>query len=303
MNWLYAHGKACRQALARLAVLPVNTLLAALAIGIALALPAGGYLLLGQIGALGAPVGQDGKHAALTPQLTLFFHVDAPRSAVDAVDRRLRALPEVRTTQLLTREETLQRMQATAGLGDVLEALPRNPFPDALIVTPATDAPAALDSLAAQARQWPEVEQVHVDANWAQRLAALLHLAHTGLQVLAVLLGLGLVTITFNTIRLQLLTRRSEIELSQLLGATDAFIRRPFLWYGSLLGLFGGCVAWLIVAAMVFWLRLPLGEMAALYGFQLTLGLLGPDDSAVLLGSAAALGWLGAVLSLRQYLR
>lgn len=296
MNWLRLHWKACQLALARLFAAPLNTLLSVLGIGIALALPAGGQLLLTHVTALT-------QSAPTTPQLTIFLSVDADRKAALGLEERLKALPEAGKTHLLAREETLARMKKAEGLADVIAALPKNPFPDAIVVTPADELPATLEGLATAVRKWPQVEHVQVDADWARRLSALVRLAKTGVLLLATLLGIGLVTITFNTIRLQVLTRQAEVEVSRLLGATDAFIRRPFLWYGALLGLLGGCAAWLIVVGATLWLRLPVAELAQLYGFELMLALPGAADSSILLGAAMLLGWLGATLSMRQHLR
>jgi cell division transport system permease protein len=296
MNWPRSHWNACRLALRRLAGAPLNTLLSVLGIGIALALPAGGHLLIGQIAGLS-------QGAAATPQLTVFMAIDAERKAALAIETRLKERAEVARTQLLAREDTLARMKTAEGLADVIAALPRNPFPDAVVVTPADDSPAAMESLAAEARKWPQVEHVQIDADWARRLAALLKLARTGVWLLAGLLGIGLVTITFNTIRLQVLTREAEIEVSQLLGATDAFIARPFHWYGAWLGLLGGVAAWLIVGGALLWLAAPVAELARLYGLALQLAPPGPAASALLLGAAALLGWLGAALSVRRHLR
>ncbi|MDP1525436.1 MAG: permease-like cell division protein FtsX [Rhodocyclaceae bacterium] len=295
MNWLRNQWQACRLALSRLATAPVNTLLSVLGIGIALALPAGGHLLLDHVAALG-------RGAAAAPQLTVFMSVEAERKAALDIEARLLGRPDVAQTELLEREATLKRMKASDGLADVIGALPKNPFPDAIVVTLADESPAALESLAAEARKWPRVEQVQIDADWAHRLAAFVRLARTGVLLLATLLGLGLITITFNTIRLQVLTRQTEVEVSRLLGATDAFIRRPFLWYGALLGLLGGIVGWLIVAGATLWLRLPVAELAQLYGLELLLTLPSAKSTGVLLGAAAGLGWLGAALSMRQQL-
>jgi cell division transport system permease protein len=296
MSWLASHGKAIRLAVARLAAAPLNTLLSVLGIGIALALPAGGQSLLDHVAALG-------RGAAATPQLTVFLAANAERKEALEIEARLKARAEVARTEFLEREATLARIKKSDGLGDAVDALPKNPFPDAIVVTTTDDNPAALEGLAAEARKWPRVEHVQVDADWARRLAAFVRLARTGVLLLATLLGLGLVTITFNTIRLQVLTRQAEVEVSRLLGATDAFIRRPFLWYGTLLGLLGGAAAWLIVAGATLWLRLPVAELAQLYGLDLMLALPAATASAALLGAAAFLGWLGAALSMRQHLR
>jgi cell division transport system permease protein len=296
MNWLRTHWNACQLAFARLTTAPLNTLLSVLGIGIALALPAGGQLLLTHVAALTQGV-------SATPQLTVFLAVDVERKTTQAIEARLKGLQEVTKTQMLAREDTLKRMKSVEGLADVIAALPNNPFPDAIVVTPEDDVPATIERLATTVRQWPQVEHVQMDADWARRLHALIRLAKTGVLLLATLLSIGLVTITFNTIRLQVLTRQAEVEVSRLLGATDAFIRRPFLWYGGLLGLLGGGTAWLIVAAATLWLRLPVAELAQLYGLDLMLALPTAADSAQLLGAAALLGWLGAALSMRQHLR
>jgi cell division transport system permease protein len=119
--------------------------------------------------------------------------------------------------------------------------------------------------------------------------------------LLMLLLGAGLVAVTFNTIRLQVLSGRAEIEVSRLLGATDAFIRRPFQYHGALLGLLGGLVAWLLVAGTTLWLAAPVTEVASLYRSGFVLQPLSATDSLALLAGAAALGWLGASLSVRQH--
>lgn len=300
MNWLTVQRRALLLALRRLAAAPLNTLLSILGIGIVLALPAGGYVLLGHV----AKLAQGGSSA--TPQLTVFLAGDTERRAAQVVEARLKALPEVGKTQFLAREDTLARMKSTSGLADVIGALPKNPFPDAIVVTPATDAPAAIDALAAMlrnAREWREIEHVQVDADWARRLAAFARLAKTGVLLLGGLLGIGLLAIVFNTIRLQALTRRDEVEVSRLLGATDGFIRRPFLWHGGLLGFAGGMVAWLIVAGTMLWLRLPVAELASLYGIDLLLALPGLPETSALFGAATLLGWLGAWLSIGQHLK
>lgn len=302
MKWIVAQRRAFLLALRRLAATPLNTLLSMLGIGIALALPAAGYVLLGHVTTLAQ--GSTGFKA--TPQLTVFLPVDAERKAALDIEAKLKADPAVAATQLLAREDTLARMKSSGSLADAIAVLPKNPFPDAIVITPADDTPAAIDALAAtlrNAREWRGIEHVQVDADWARRLAAFIRLAKTGVLLLASLLGVGLLAIVFNTIRLQALTRRDEVEVSRLLGATDGFIRRPFLWHGTLLGLAGGLFAWLIVATAILWLRLPLAELASLYGIDLMLALPGPQASALLFGTAAALGWLGAALSIGQHLK
>lgn len=294
-RWFAAHRKAARQALQRLFAAPLTMLLSVLGIGIALALPAGGQLLLDRIAALG-------RGAATTPQLTVFLALDGERTLALAVEKQLGERGDVAQTRLLAREDTLARMKRDAGLADVIGAMPRNPFPDAIVVTPKDESPDAIEKLAAEARQWRGVEHVQIDSDWALRLAAFVRLARTGLLLLAVLLGIGLVAITFSTIRLQVLTRQAEIEVSRLLGATDAFIRRPFLYFGLTQGLLGGIAAWLIVSGSVLLLNHHLGDLASVYASEFSLLSLSVADSATLLGFSAYLGWLGAWFSVSQHL-
>lgn len=295
MTWLHHHRDAFLLALRRLAATPLNTVLSLLAIGIALALPAGGQMLVGN--AL-----QLAKNAAPTPQISVFMAFEATRQNAADVEARLRKHPGIQALRFVPREETLNRMKTAEGLGDVIEVLPKNPFPDAFVVDPRDDAPAAMESLAQELKKLPHVEHVQLDSAWVRRLDALLKLGRTGVMLLAVLLGVGLVSITFNTIRLQMLTQRAEIDVSRLLGATDGYIRRPFLYLGTLQGLLGGMAAWAIVWIATAWLRTPIGELAQLYNLNFALHPLGGADSATLLGLAAALGWGGAALSLRQHL-
>lgn len=294
--WLAQHRKALRWALHRLTVTPLNTLLSLLAIGIAMALPAGGQMLLGN--AL-----QFARSANATPQVSLFMQIDAERKASNGIAARLAKHPGVRETHFISREEALKRMQADASLAEVIAALPKNPFPDAFVITPQSDRPEALEQLRDELKTWPNVEHVQLDSAWVRRLDALLRFGRTAVTLLATLLGVGLVAITFTTIRLQILTQRAEIEVSRLLGATDGFIRRPFYYFGVMQGLAGGIVAWLIVFGITALLATPVADIAAIYNTTLSLHSLSTEDSLILLALAAILGWLGSALSLGRYLR
>lgn len=295
-TWLAQHGDAARLAVRRLTAAPVNSLLSVLAIGVALALPAGGQMLLANAIHLAGTTSS-------VPRISIFMASGAERRAAGDIEARLEKYGGVKHVLFLPREETLARMKTNPALRDVIEVLPANPFPDAFVVTATEDRPEAMEKLAVEFRQWPKVEHVQLDSAWVRRLDALLKLGRTAVILLGALLGTGLIAITFSIIRMQALTHRAEIEVSQLLGATDGFIRRPFLYYGVLLALGGGLVAWQLVAAAALWLRAPLGELAKLYDLTLILQPLGQLDSALLLGFAAGLGWLGAMISLRQHFK
>jgi len=294
--WLLNHRNAIVLALRRLTVAPLNSLLSTLAIGIALALPAGGELLLANAAKLSAGM-------AAPAQISVFMDLQADQRTVAETDKQLRQHAGVKTVRFVSRQETLARMRAKEGLAEVIDMLPTNPFPDAFIVGPGDDQPQAMEALAAELRRLRHVEHVQLDSAWIRRLDAAMRLARMLVASLAGLLGLGLVAIAFNTIRLQIVSGRAEIEVSRLLGATDGYIGRPFQYFGFLQGLAGGAAAWLMVTGIAWWLHAPVADLAQAYGMEFILQPLAASDSAVLLAVAAALGWLGATLSLRQYLR
>lgn len=295
-GWLLHHRQAAEQALRRLAATPLNTLLGALVLGIALALPAGGEMMLANFQRLA-------QRIAATPQISVFMTLDAGKKDVAEIESLLRKHPQTQKVRLVPREETLRRLKESEGLGEIIESLSRNPFPDAFVVVPGDEAPEALEAMRAEFVKYPKVEHVQLDSAWVKKLDAFLHLTRLTVTLLAAVLGVALVAVTFNTIRLQILTQEAEIEVSRLLGATDAFIRRPFYYFGALQGLAGGLVAWGAVLVATLLLRGPVADLAALYGVEFALHILPLSDSALLFGLAALLGWAGAWLSLSRHLR
>jgi cell division transport system permease protein len=287
MGWLRQHRQAFRSALRRIGVLN------ALVIGIAVSLPAGGYALLESLRAVSGRV-------TLEPQISVFLRPEAKRADAEALGRTLRANPRIVKVRFVAREETLKELGAIDGMSEVIASLGRNPLPDAFVVTTREE---ALEPVAAELSRLPGVAHVQADALWARRLAALERLGRLGIALLAVLLGSGLVAVTFNTIRLQILTRREEIEVSKLIGATDGFIRRPFYWFGLLQGLAGGALALGIVAVLLTMLNSEVRPLAESYGSGFRFGFLSAEGVAAVLALAAALGWLGAHLSVSRHLR
>lgn len=293
-NWLYLHGRAFAQAIRRLASQPLGTLLSALVVGIALSLPAAGYLLLDNVASLARGVSG-------SPEISLFLTRDAAQGDVDAIEQRLRGDALLAGYRYVPKDEALRELERS-GLGDVLGALDANPLPDAFVVTPAREDPATYETMHGRFASWPKVEHVQVDSAWVERLHALLGLGRSAVLILAGLLGFALVIVTFNTIRLQILTQRHEIDVSRLLGATDRFIRRPFYWFGTLQGLLGGGVALATVWATVEMLAEPVASLAQTYGAVFALSGPGAAESAAILGFAAFLGWLGSAVSVRRHL-
>jgi len=295
VNWLMVHLDTLRESLVRLARQPLASALNIIVIGIALALPAGFYLALNNLQAFSRQLSSD-------PQVSIFMATDATATEVGSVEQRLKSNANFSRVEFISREQAFARLKRSAGLADVLASMGRNPLPDAFVVTARGNDPVILEALREEARKWPKVEHVQLDAEWARRLDAALNIGRLLITLLAVLLALALVAITFNTIRLQILTRRDEIEVSKLIGATNPFIRRPFLYFGTLQGLAGGCAAWLIVALAVLVLNIQLQELTNLYGLPFRLGWPDTRDSLALLALSAALGWLGAWLSVSRHL-
>lgn len=293
--WLRQHRQAFAAALRKLAQQRSAAALNALVIGIALALPAGGHALLGSLRA--ALSGQ-----ALEPQLSLFLLPEAKRADAEALAGRLKSDARIAAARFVPREQALKELQAAEGMADVVASLGRNPLPDGYVLRPRAVDPGTLEALVGDLKKLPGVAHVQVDSAWARRLAALAEVARLGTGLLALLFALGLVAITFNTIRLQILTQRAEIEISKLIGATDAFIRRPFFYLGGLQGLAGGVVALAIVWGGLAALNTGVADLAASYGSAFRLTFPRWDDALAILLFAALLGWFGAYLSVSRYL-
>ena len=295
INWFYLHLRAIRHALHRLVSQPVGTLLSALVVGIALSLPGGGYLLLDNLGSLARGVSG-------TPEISLFLDMNAGAAEVAAIEQRLKGESELASYRFVPRDEGLRQLEA-AGLGDVLGGLKSNPLPDAFVLAPRREDPALFERMAERMRTWPRVAHVQLDSAWVERLHALLGLGRSAVLMLAGLLGFALVVVTFNTIRLQIMANAAEIEVARFVGATDAFIRRSFQYFGALQGGCGGLLAAALVYAGGQLLTAPVSELAALYGGNFVLRGLSPANIGALAGVGAALGWLGAQLSVAIHLR
>lgn len=295
-GWLTQHAAALRDSLRRLAASPLVTLLNVTVIGIALSLPVGLYVALDELEGLSRQLSSD-------PQLSIFLALDAGAADAADIQRRLRSYDHLESFRFIPRAQALEDLKHRADLSDVLESLQTNPLPDAFVAVVVDNRPEWLEALRTQAAGWPKVEHVQLDSEWARRLYAALRVGRTLTFLLGGLLAGALVAVTFNTIRLQILTRREEIEVSRLIGATNPFIRRPFLYFGTLQGLAGGVAAWLVVLIAVLILNWDLGRLTALYGSGWRLRQLSLPGAATLLAISAILGWVGAWLSVSRHLR
>jgi len=294
--WMRQHRQALWRAAGKLAAQRTASLLNALVIGIALALPVGGYVLLANLQSLAS-------RSTLEPEISVFLDQGAKPADAGALAARLRADARIAAVRFVPRAEALEALKRTQGFAEIVAALDANPLPDAFVLRVRDTAPASLDALATELRGVAGIAHVQTDAAWARRLDALLGIGRAGILLLTALLATGLLAVTFNSIRLQILTQREEIEVSRLLGATDGFIQRPFYYLGALQGLAGGAIAIAAVAAGVAVLNRGVRQLAATYASGFELGFLSPADAIAVGIFATLLGWLGANLSVSMYLR
>ena len=293
--WLAQHQAALASAFQRLWATPLNTLLSLLVIGIALTLPGAGYLLLDNLRDLG-------RNASGVQQISLFMNLEASKKDVGDIEARLRSAASGRW-KFVSKEEALKRMQKSEGMAEIVASLPRNPLPDAFIVEPTNSEPEALEILRKEIAGWPKVAHVQLDSAWVKRFDAFLKLGKLALWMLAGIFAAGLVAVTFNTIRLQVMAQALEIEVARMIGATDAFIRRPFYYFGALQGALGGLLAAALLVGGLALLAGPVADLTALYGGSFSLRAPGVSEVAGLAAGGGFLGWLGAQLSVSLSLR
>jgi cell division transport system permease protein len=292
--WLAHHLHSLKIAAEQFRAAPVATLFTVLVIGVAVSLPAGLYLLLGNL---------ERAAGGVKPQaeVTIFFkEVDEAKARALAASLKKRS--DVAEVQFVSKADGIKRLES-AGLAEVALGLPENPLPHTLVLTPKDTTPVALEALAEQFKANPDIERVLLDTEWIKRLAALMQLGRDLVGMLIVVLGIALAAITANTIRLQIYAQKDEIEVARLIGATDRFIRRPFLYFGGIQGLVGGLAGWLLVIAGGLLLETSVARVAAAYGSQFHLAGLSLPETSLLLLFSAALGWLGAYFAVGRALR
>ena len=287
-SWLAAHRYAARRALARYARRPVAALFESGVLGIALALPLAFLLAVENVRNLAA------RHPA-TPEMSIYLALDADPSEVERVAERLRGV-EGAEVRFISRAEASKRLRQSAALADVLDALPENPLPDAFTVRLAAAQPQRLEALRSEVAGWPRVARVQLDSEWAQKLDALVRTGRLAATGLGLLLGLAMLAVTFNTVRLQMLQQREEIEVSRLIGATDAFLRRPYLYFGALQGFFGAAIAIALIAALHLLACKEFEYLSASYGTMLQLQPMPWTSAAGVLSAGTALGFTAAWL-------
>ena len=293
--WLLAHWRALASAVSRLARHPVAALFEVFVLGIALALPVSLYLAVDTLRNFVGTQPTD-------PELSVFLVLDTRSDEVQTIESRLRALDGIADVRFVPRQQAYQTLRKTAPLAEVLDALPDNPLPDAYTIRPRSGEPATLERLRRTILGWPRVASVQVDSAWARKLEAGFHVGRAVGTGLAVLFAVAALAVIFNTTRLQMSNRRQEIELTRLIGATNAYIRRPYVYFGALQAFFGAASALGLAHLGSYLLRRPLAEFSTAYGAQAVVEPVSPAMSFAFLIACAGLGALAAWLAASRHL-
>lgn len=297
IRWGMRHVQSALFAAGRLARTPLATAFTVLVIAIALTLPTALSLAI-------ISVRDATGDFANAVDVNVYFKREVSLDKARQLAASLRERNGVAGVEVVSSEAALKMFQDQSGFGGALEALDENPLPHALTVRPATDATDAsqMDSLRRYIAAWPEVELVQVDSEWVQRLNAILDLLRGIVSGAALLLGVGVLAIIGNTVRLEIFNRRAEIEVTKLVGGSNAFVRRPFLYTGLYYGVAGGLIATLLVLLGLSLLNGPVTRLAESYGSAFRLMVPGLREVGFLVGSGALLGLLGAALAAARHL-
>lgn len=295
-HYLALHAQNLLGTLGRMARQPVGSLMTIVVIAIALALPTGLRVLLNN-----AQILSGSWDGAI--DFTVYLKLDVDTARAEELTRDVQAREDVTQTVFISRSEALAEFRAYSGFGEALDVLDENPLPHALIVRPASGDKAELEALAGALALMPETDFVQLDTAWVERLNGILDLARRVVDMATILLSLAVVLIIGNTIRLEINNRREEIQVVKLVGGSDGFIRRPFLYMGFFYGLAGAAMAALTVTLSLSLLASPTHALAQLYGSSFNLAGLTWLQTLLLLGSGALLGWAGAGVAAARHLR
>lgn len=292
-NWLNQHALAIDLVLQRLKNHWLNTLTICMVIGITVTLPGLLFVALDNLQDMSRTIKQDA-------QISAFLKPAVNANLIQRLINDVEALPQVKEVRYVPKEDAIKQLGAQFLQKDLLVDLPHNPLPDALFITLTDTQPASVKPVQAMLQKRGEVEELVIDSVWIERLHAMLLLGKRIAIIFASLLGIAMITVISNTVRMQVLTHEAEIEVSRLIGATHSFIRRPFLYMGSVYGLGGGLIAVALLFMIVWNLRQPVQLLANNYqsNFQLVFHLF--NVGGLILLSTITIGWIAAFIALTQ---
>ena len=294
------HKDAIVFSLLRLWHTPLSTWITLAAIAIALSLPASLHLFLKNLKSL-----TDDKREV--PTISVFIKQGISEKQARDRAELLRELSEIDKVVVVPKDEALKDFRKLTGFAEAIETLDENPLPHVLVVTPHLkllgDPEDDMRKLARKLESYSEVDLVQMDIEWVQRLRGILRITERVILIISVLLGLTVLLVIGNTIRLNIENRKEEIEVSKLIGATTAYIRRPFLYTGIWYGLFGGIISLVLVHIAILFLVTPVNDLAKLYGSSFSINGLGITNTLYILLVSSLLGLIGAWLAVGKHLR
>ena len=293
--WLNQHFHALQIAWSRLFAHPIGSLFTILVIGLVASLPAFAYLVVNNVASLAGKLDPE-------PKLSIYLKTTAGESEVTALKERLRTTANIADSRFVSKDAALAELES-AGITDVAKTLEENPLPHAFVIKPKSIEAAALDELKKKIQLWAEVDAVELDSDWARKLSAFVEFGKHAVLFLTLVLGLALVFVMANTIRLQILNQREEIEVSRLIGATPSFIRRPFLYFGVMQAVLGGLLALGLVTLGVYGLNQAAAPLVKLYAGEFSFRNPDLDYGAALVAALIVLAMFSAGLAVRRALR
>lgn len=294
--WLRHHRDSARSSLMRLLSNPISSALTWLVIAIALTLPTLFYLALSSLE-------EQTKQWQQGGQITLYLKDAVSIERGQSLTGELNERTEVLRAEYISADEAWASFRETLNLERSNLKLEQNPLPASIVLVPTQPSNSQLEVMQLIIRGLPEVDEVQLDLAWIERLSRFLDLIASMVTGLAVLLGIAVLLVVGNTIRLAIESRKDEIRIIKLLGATEAFVRRPFVYLGIWYGLWGGVAAWLLVSGVAWWLRGPLAAFLGTYGLTANIAWLGPLETLILLFFSISVSLLGARIALWRHLR
>jgi len=297
-SYFVRHAQTLIYSLGQLLRAPFAMLMTAAVIGIALALPTGLHVLLKNAELLSGEI--DGA-----TQISLFLKRGASESQAQQLAARLRKMPEIGKVRFISKQDALKEFKQNAGFTEAMQALDENPLPHVIVIHPSTrhTSEQTMQKLLARLQGMLHVDVAQLDEEWIKRLYTIMDFIKRGVWILASMLALAVLLVVGNTIRLAIQNRRDEIVVIKLIGGTDAFIRRPFLYTGFWYGLFGALIAFVLITVTLFLLNEPIERLARLYHSDVLLSSLDAQSSLLLFVGGILLGLAGSWLAVGRHLR
>jgi cell division transport system permease protein len=292
-SWLNHHSQALKLVLSRMRSNKLSTLMICLVVAVAMCIPGLFYVGVDHLSTLT-------NHMQDETEISLFLKLDTSADTLAEIDKLLAKNDAIKQFRLVTKDEAWQKLKSQSDANNAVYQLTKNPLPDAFFIQAKSTDPEALEKLRNELQNIKGVEQALLNTEWAKRLATILTLGKKIILFIAILLAIALLVIIGNTVRMQILTQKDEIEVSKLMGATTSFIKTPFLYAGILYGLFGGLLAILMIAGVIEIFNYSVAQISRLYSSDFSLSLFNTNLFFTIIGSAIVIGWVGSYLAVTR---